>query len=83
MAEVKAEETEPVDVPFEDQEVPRETGELKADGACPVHPDTKLQATDTPYGSFVTSVCPKCAAKEQRSEKAAAKAEEEERQKGS
>jgi hypothetical protein len=79
-----ADETEVVaEVPFEDQDVPRETGELKEDGTCPIHPDTKLQVSSTAYGSTVTERCPKCAAKDHRSEKAAAKAAEEERQKGS
>lgn len=79
-----AEETPAVvDVPFEDQEVPRETGAVKAGGTCPVHPDEKLQSQETAYGSITTERCPKCAAKDARSEKAAAKAAEEERQKGS
>lgn len=82
MADEK-DEAEVLAVPFEDQEVPRETGEVKADGTCPEHPDVKLQTQESAYGSFTTSRCPKCAAKAQRSEKAAAKDQEEERQKGS
>jgi len=72
-----------VDVPFEDQEVPRETGEFKSDATCPVHDDVKLQRTESAYGSTATSRCPKCAAKDERTQKAAAKVAEEERQKGS
>lgn len=79
----ETEEQPVVDVPFEDQDVPRETGEFKADGTCPEHPDTKLQATESAYGSIATERCPKCATKAHRSEKAAAKAAEEERQTGS
>lgn len=60
-------------VAFEDQEVPRETGELKSDVTCDVHPDQKLQVQETPYGSYTTERCPKCAASDNRKEKAAAK----------